>query len=145
MNKQMLFLLMCVSPVFLNGMFNKPAVVVTVEDLQKEIQMLKIRSENQFTKGLVVAGAAAAVVSYFLPKAKNRFHYGMGTVGAAAVAYGVNEYYEPLSKLVMSNPVVSGIGVIAFGAGYYHRETLKSYIADIKNTSAYKWLFDDLT
>lgn len=158
MNKQMLFLLMCVSPIVLNGMFNKPNAV-TLEDLQKQINELRSASQESFARGIAVAGTAGVVAFYFLPKAKSRFHYGMGTLGAAAAGYGVNYYYNTLSgvgktvwntiqnNVVVRHPVLTAVGCAGVALICYNYEKVKTAITDtnkyVKDSSAYKYIFDE--
>lgn len=156
MNKQMLFLLMCVSPVILNGMFKPTQTAAnvgiapdetlqkTVEELKKQMAELSVKSQNEFVRGMAVAGTVGAMAYYFLPKAKNRFHLGMGTIGAAAAGYGVNMYYDTLASFAQNNPTASGLAAITTGVIYYNRQYVKDTILGLKDSSLYKWLFDDL-
>lgn len=167
MNKQMLFLLMCVSPVILNGAGNQTQVAAnlaiasnetlkkTVAELQKQMAELTAKSQNEFVRGIAVAGTVGAMAYYFLPKAKNRFHIGMGTLGAAAAGYGVNCYYDTLAKLadtlatlaknnvVVNNPLIAVSICASVGAVLYNYQAVKDTVVSVKQTSGYKWLFDD--
>ncbi len=164
MNKMLFLLQMCVSPVILNGADNQAQVAAnlaivsnakTVEGLNEELAKLRAKSHNDFARGMAVAGTVGAVAYYFLPKAKNRFHRGMGTIGAVAAGYGMNMYYDTLASFAVSfaqknasfaqnNLKALGLAAVATGVIYHNYQYVKDTILGLQNSSLYKWLFDEV-